>query len=258
MAIPSATSHMIVESFVEILGDYCATNAAGTLSKVSFLSPSSVTCMLQATFINCKLLTEVDFRNCTKMTYCLSSNFKGCSSLERVYFPPGFVTFDSSVFVGTSLKSFEFSKSATRTGAASFEDVTTLTSVDFSKAIKIESILGRCFKNTGIKALDLRKCIKLTNIEASAFQGCTKLETIFLPCKSTLALQQDSFFGCTSIRSVFIPCRAKPKIAVTAFNNCSSLILPAGLIQLQKTCNVYRRLTSVTYLSNCLIILVFS
>ena len=248
---------MIVETFVELLGDSCTQNVVDTLSKVSFLSPSSLKCMHFSTFCNCKLLTEVDFRNCTKMTYCLSWNFLGCSSLEHVYFPPSFQTFDSSVFVGTSLKSFEFSKSSTRTGGGSFQNVTTLTSVDFSNAIKIVSILGNCFRNTSIKTLDLRKCAKLADISESAFQDCIKLETIFLPCKASLTLKQNSFFGCTSIKSVFIPCRAKPKIAVTAFNNCSSLILPAGLIQLQKTCKVYNRFSSSTYLSNCLIILLF-
>ena len=246
-SIPDQTTNMIVESFVEILGDYCTQNSQKTLTSVSFSTPSSLTKMLHCTFINCVLLKEVDFRSCTELVSCLSSNFYGCSSLEHVYFPTYFQTFDTSVFVGTSLKSFEFSQVAYRTGGLSFENVITLESVDFSKAVNIEYILDYCFKNTSIRVLDLRKCMKLKEIAKNAFQDCAQLEIIYLPCKSSLTISQYAFKNCTSLKNVFMPkCNSKPKIVASAFSDCNSLIIPSGIVNLQITCKPHKSSSIIT------------
>lgn len=243
ISIPFDITHMIVESFVTTLGESCASNSKNTLSKVSFLSPSSLTTIYGAVFEDCVCIREIDFSNCTKLAYCKSAIFRGCTILEHVYFPDSLVYIDSRDFVRTSLKLLTIPSSLTRTGDETFANVTTLETIDFSRAVKLELLYQSSFMNTSVRVIDLRNCKKLNKISQSTFAYCSKLETIYLPCSTdTLSIHSNSFNNCTSLNKIVIPkCSSKMKIYSSAFNHCDSLLLPEGLIKHKITCNICKR-----------------
>ena len=226
-SLPNGVTHMIIQPNVEILGSDCTKESADSLEKVSFLTPSSLKNLLHNTFRGCVHLREVDFRNCTQLVSFLSHNFNGCSSLERVYFPDSFLYFDTTVFVGTALKSFTLTKGFDRIGTGDFIDVLTLETVDFSNAINLRSIGMNCFQNSGVRIIDMSKCKKLTLICSGAFKDCKQLTRVIFPCNNNKIMAQDN---CFSNCSIFL------KIFISKCYKCAPIILPKGVSKHFLTC----------------------
>ena len=228
-SLSQGVTHMIVQPNIEILGNSCTKESADSLEKVSFLKPSSLKYLMQDTFKNCIRLKEVDFRNCTQLVSFLSNNFNGCSSLERVYFPDSFASFDTTVFAGTKLKSFTLTKGFNKLGTWVFVDVITLETVDFSNAINLKTIGLNCFQNTGIRIIDMSKCKKLARIANGAFKECKQLTRVIFPCSiNKIAVPDDCFSNCNILIKIFI----------SKCYNCAPIILPKGVNKGFLTCKL--------------------
>ena len=231
LSIPLDTVHMIVNCYVEGLGPNVSSAAKTTLERVTFLSPSNLKSLDQATFFGCIHLTEIDFRNCTMLYSILSFTFNGCTSLETVYFPDSLNYFDTECFIGTKLKTFVIPSNLIRIGSRSFKNVATLVSLDFSKAFNFNHFYFNCLEGTNIQYLDLRNCSKLAYLEDNCFSNCHSLKYVYFPClNQQIQFGALCFFNCTSLENVyFTRCSKILLIPASTFNNCHKLILPYGI-----------------------------
>ena len=231
LSIPLDTVHMIVNCYVEGLGPNVSSAAKTTLERVTFLSPSNLTSLNQSTFTDCTLLKEIDFRNCTMLSSVKSFTFKGCSSLKTVYFPDSLFHFDTECFVGTQIKTFVIPSNLSFIGIRSFQNVSTLVSLDFSKAFNLSTFYENCLEGTKIQYLDLRNCSKLVNLGNYSFSNCQSLEYVHFPClNQKINFGLSCFFNCTSLENVyFSKCSKIIKIPASTFSNCNKLILPYGI-----------------------------
>ena len=231
LSIPQNTVHMIVNECVEELGPGVSSESKTTLEKVTFLSPSNLTFLNQSTFYGCVKLQEIDFRNCTKLYSILSFTFNGCSSLETVYFPDCLNYFDTECFIGTKIKSFVIPSNLTYIGSRSFQNVSTLVSIDFSKAFNLTIFCVNCLEGTNISCLDLRNCSQLDSLESNCFSNCQSLGYVYFPClNQQIRFGSSCFFNCTSLENVyFSKCSKIIKIPASTFSNCNKLILPYGI-----------------------------
>ena len=131
-----------------------------SLEKISF--PKNLYSIGYDCFGGCESLTEVSFP--ATLEYIGSAAFKGCSSLGSVRFE----TFEIGSNKG-------FCSLETLNGYldnGSFEDCVSLTDVWFAESISKFSIKRDCFKNTGLRSIDIPSCV--TEIEQEAF-AVTKL-----------------------------------------------------------------------------------
>ena len=247
LSVPAGTEHMIVQSFVEVIGSSPLTACTNSLRKVSFLSPSSLTKLQQSTFTNCLYLTEVDFSNCTRLTDILSYTFMNCKSLTRVVFPDSLRFFDTYCFINTSLESFVVPESLKYIGIGSFENVTTLKRIDFSKAYSFGTIFNYSLRGTSIEILDLRNSTHLNNISDYALHECFELKEVYFPCSdsSTVKFGEYCFSSCTSLEHIyFSSCKRIIPVSASVFSHCSKLILPYNIhfpersTQLNKKTNI--------------------
>ncbi len=126
-----------------------------SLEKISF--PKNLYSIGYDCFEGCESLTEVSFP--ATLEYIGSAAFKGCSSLGSVRFE----TFEIGSNKG-------FCSLETLNGYldnGSFEDCVSLTDVWFAESISKFSIKRDCFKNTGLRSIDIPSCV--TEIEDEAF-----------------------------------------------------------------------------------------
>ena len=149
----------------------------------------------------------------TKLTFAEGSQ---CSSI-------GEMGFTMSPFVSITLPD-----SLTGINQNAFEDCTSLTSVDFSKATNL-SVIGAyafsgCFAdsdtNTSV-SIDLSKCINLTTVSDNAFLECSSLTSVSLP-SSLSVIGSNAFQKCKSLTSVSFP-SSLSFINEHAFYECSKL-----------------------------------
>ena len=231
ISIPAGTTDMIVPPNTTKIGDFATSNACNTLQTVSFPSPSSLTSLLQGTFENCSLLQIVDFRNCTKLDSILSWTFRNCRSLKSVYFPDCFRQLDTECFVNTSIKSFTVPPNLIRLGSRTFCGVSSLETIDFSRAQKMTRFHSSTLAYTNIKVLDLRNCTSLKTFMQRCFSFCSLLETVYFPCTSQqITFEQLCFLNCSSLKFVYFPsCRTKIQLSASTFSHCDKLILPSGI-----------------------------
>ena len=231
LSVPTGTEHMIVQSFVEVIESSPLIMCTNSLRKVSFLSPSSLTKLQHNTFANCSYLTEVDFSNCTKLTEILSSTFINCKSLTRVVFPDSLQFFDTYVFMNTSLDNFVVPSSLIYIGFSSFENVTTLKRIDFSKAFSLQTFFNFSMRGTSIEILDLRNSPDLKNIDDCALQECFQLKEVYFPCSNSIVqFGEYCFSSCKSLEHVyFSSCKRIIPVSASVFSHCYKLILPYNI-----------------------------
>ena len=231
VSIPKGTVHMVVATNVTTLDDYVTSNAHSTLESVSFLTPSSLKSLKQCTFENCSLLRIIDFRNCTRLSSILSSTFKNCRLLENVFFPDSLVNFDTECFINTRIKSFSVPPKLIYLGIRTFYGVSTLESIDFSRARDMNTFCSSTVAYTSVKVIDLRNCTSLTTLMDRCFSYCTLLETVYFPCTSQkITFQELCFLNCSSLHIVYFPsCKTNIQLSVSTFSHCDKLIIPSGI-----------------------------
>ena len=240
ISIPENTVHMIINENIETLWDNVTMNAQSTLKTVTFLSPSNLNALQQYTFTNCTLLEEIDFRNCSNLRTILSWTFAGCSSLKSVLFPDSLMFFDTLCFVGTKIEKFTVTPNLIRLGYRSFQNVVTLTHIDFSRGYSLTHFHGNCLEGTSIQYLDLRNCTNINHLDDQCFSNCHDLKYVYFPCLSrSTYIGHLCFFNCTSLeRVVFAKCSHNIAVSASLFSLCEKLILPHALVFPQPlTCN---------------------
>ncbi len=145
----------------------------------------------------------------TKLTFADGSN---CSSI-------GNDTFRSS-----SLTSVKLPSALITIQDSAFEECSTLTSVDFSNAIKLTSIgedaFTACIK---LSSANLSNCAILDSINGFAFGNCSTLSSVTLP-SSLKIIGAQAFTYCDQLTSVnFSECTGLTKIKNSAFSHCPLL-----------------------------------
>ena len=160
--------------------------------------------------------------------------FKGCTSLSTINlydfdehgdmifdgeddaftFPYSVIRCDSSslqnsnhyTFAQTSPTKIVFSPNMKYIGAYVFNDVTSLTTVEFEQLSlsKLKTIKTAAFKGCeNLVSIELPP--QLTKIENSAFSGCKKLNDIHLDGLKITAINGETFYNCQSLTSLKLP-----------------------------------------------------
>ena len=156
-------------------GTFYSTN----LSTVTI--PSSVSCIEQTAFRECKRLTTVSFQDNSALTKfennenSIYGTFYGCTSLSKVELPAALTDLGSGTFYGcTSLSEIVIPKAVKRIGQSAFFG-SGLTKVTIPDAV--------------------------SSIDKQAFYECKKLEEIHLG-RDLESLHLTSFMGCPSIKKI--------------------------------------------------------
>lgn len=106
-------------------------------------------------------------------------------------------------FSNSKLVSAEFGAFLTSVGAHSFENVSTLTSVDFSKATQINTVSEYMF-NGSAKLATVKLGTAIKTVNTYAFAGCNKIvDTTFISAVTTL--NNYAFASCDGLKTAVIP-----------------------------------------------------
>lgn len=127
------------------------------------------------TFYNCKNLQEVALP--TEMKSIGGYAFYGCMALEGITLPDTVTTIGSSAFRGCGIKSIALPESLTSLGSYVFY-ASKLTSVDFSKCMKLKTLPTYCFALSKLTEVDVPSAI--TSLPNYCFYQITTLERVSL------------------------------------------------------------------------------
>ncbi|MBQ2963626.1 MAG: leucine-rich repeat protein [Clostridia bacterium] len=212
-----------------------------------------------AAFANCTALKSITipanykntgnnaFAGCTSLkTVVIKSNsdvaferivdyrsFYGCTALQSIEIPEGFITIGDSAFMDCSyLKTVKIPKSIKQIGTGSytgncFENCIRLETVTLTEGGTAEvEIHTAAFANcTALKSITIPANYK--NTGNNAFAGCTSLKTVVIKDNSDgyfeRTIDYRSFYGCTALTTVHIPVNIK-SIDSTAFTNCAKTL----------------------------------
>ena len=109
----------------------------------------------------------------------------------------------------------------TQIGARALQNDSVITSVDFSKASKLNFIGFYAFEGCTALENDLIIPETVTTIREGAFKNCTSLPSVTINANVT-EIQRESFYGCTSLKRAVLP-ETVTFIDVLAFGECPNL-----------------------------------
>lgn len=198
--------------------------------------PKSVTWLLDNTFNNCTLLSEIV--NTEQIKICGQGTFSGCSSLKNIDLS-SCEEIDYNAFANcNNLQSVNLKKCKTIQMNA-FSGCSNLQSVgDLSSCTTIGD--GGFLFCSSLKSIDISNC---NSLAGSVFQGCSKLEEVKLS-EQINKINGNTFYGCTNLKSIdlsncisigedaFYECRSLTSLGNTAlinsiqrnaFSNCANL-----------------------------------
>ena len=205
-----------------------------TIKKV--ILPKSVTWLLDNTFNNCTLLSEIV--NTEQIKIYGQSTFSGCSSLKNIDLSSceeididAFAncnnlqsvnlkkckTIQMNAFSSCSnLQSVGDLSSCTTIGSGGFQFCSSLKSIDISNCNSLDcSVFQGCSKLEEVKLSD-----QINKINANIFNGCTNLKSIDL--SNCTSIGEDAFYECRSLTSLGNTALLN-SIQRNAFSNCANL-----------------------------------
>ena len=159
--------------------------------------PDTVTSIGKNAFSKCYNLVLTDEKGMGS-TFGLSVQtigdyaFDNCPSLEEIIFPSSLTTIGNNAFSNstikekvqtsvtyqnTSGKEIKYSYYRNRKPYGTYSSKTGLTSIDFDRAIRLESIGTNAFQNTNVVKADMSKT-KIQKLPTGAFSGCTYLANV--------------------------------------------------------------------------------
>ena len=178
----------------EIQGGYYETHSYGAfvncLALETVIIPASLEILGAATFKNCKNLQTVSFEKGSKLSeiggtwyngetygYGVHGAFQSCTSLSHIIIPTNCKTIQYAAFYGCS----------------------NLSSVEFEKNSKLESIKG-AYYNYNSKGY------------IGAFANCSKLTSIVLPSNIN-EIGTHAFYNCKNLSSIYCMAKVPPTIS---------------------------------------------
>lgn len=159
--------------------------------------PDTVTSIGKNAFSKCYNLVLTDEKGMGS-TFGLSVQtigdyaFDNCPSLEEIIFPSSLTTIGNNAFSNstikekvqtsvtyqnTSGKEIKYTYYRNRKPYGTYSSKTGLTSIDFDRAIRLESIGTNAFQNTNVVKADMSKT-KIQKLPTGAFSGCTYLANV--------------------------------------------------------------------------------
>lgn len=177
-------------------------------------------------FKNNTSITSFDEFQYFGVTQLASEAFKGCTNLESIVLPAGYMAFGTGVFYGcSSLASISIPSGVTSTNTNTFYNCTSLSSVTLPNGLE--------------------------TIGNSSFNGCSALASISIP-SSVTTIGQSAFAYCSSLASITLP-SGLTSIGSSALSRTgiSTLTIPSGVTEIPESlCSVCTSLTTVSIEGN--------
>lgn len=232
--IPSSVTTLGNSAFEEALKT--SENEAADIT----LTLPNITTINENVFNGCTKLKSISIKENT--TTINNRAFQGCSNLTKVTLPKNTTLnyINDYAFKGcTNLKTFQLPETLTNIGNFTFENCTNYNNNYIPKGIKTIGV--GCFKNSGIKNLNLKNCSNLNTIPIDSFSECVHLETIEMG-NYIQTINENAFNGCVNLckdNGTLILSDNITNIKDFAFNNCSyitSITLPTKIEKLGTCC----------------------
>lgn len=168
----------------------------------SITIPKSIIVIQSESFQNCIALTTVIFSDETTLETIPDRMFEGCVSLENINLPPSLVRLESesyyasgSAFKGcTSLVTISIPDNVTDLGAKTFQDCTSLVSINIGNGSKLTTMGDYAFVNcSSLRSLYIPADVSTSPryIWGSDFSGCLLLESFTVHPDNSKFCSQD-------------------------------------------------------------------
>lgn len=144
--------------------------------------------------------------------------------MKSITFGDGITDIPDYMFPGSVwplLESVTFGAGLETIGYEAFDYCPELSSVDFSRAVKLQEIGAEAFRWCAFKSLDLSACTSLWRIGSEAFYGCSSLESITFN-EGLVEIGSEAFETCTKLKTLTFP-STLCSIGDNAFLGCLAL-----------------------------------
>lgn len=194
---------IVIPASVTTIGAYAFSGCAN-LTSVTFEEGSKLEKIEEWAFKGCNNLKSIVIP--ASVTTIGAWAFSGCTNLTSVTFEEGskLETLDRS-FLDSGITEFTIPKNVKKIESIAFMNLSSLKSVRFEDDSNVTVLPAQLFDGCyNLTTIDFGKNSKIQTIEYLAFEKCVKLTAVDIP-QSVTKIGDFAFRGCNAIKSITIP-----------------------------------------------------